>query len=56
MSDSHLGLPPGTPTCDSYERTDVRTNEEVGDLNNSLALRNAHEKNAQFDSTPRSNP
>lgn len=55
MSDSHLGLPPATPTCDSDERTDVRTNEEVGDLNNSLALRNAHEKNADSNPIPRSN-
>lgn len=56
MNTSHLGLPPGTPSRDSYERTDGRTNEEVGDLNNSLALRNAHEKNADSNPIPRSNP
>jgi hypothetical protein len=25
---SHMGLPPATPKCDSYGRTDGRTNEE----------------------------
>jgi len=62
--DSHRASPtlaPGTPTSDSHLRlhTYVRTDgltENPQDRTHLLALRNAHEKNADFDSIPRSNP